>query len=180
MKRATRFGLVAMLTVGLSISAFAGSEGKEPTPEQRKEFHEKRKAMFEERLSKLPSEEQKLARALDPLRDSLMRTIGEYHRKVKDGAQARSLSTERATIASLEAQIQKLQADNQEVWLDLLADLPGPGGPHGIRRPDGRFDGKGRPGKEGKRGPDCPKRGEMKECPRHYDGETPPPPPPID
>jgi len=168
MKRTTTLGLVALLATGLSIAAFAGPDhhGKGPTPEQRKEFQEKRKEFIEKRLAKLPVDEQKLARALEPLRDSLMRTMGDYRHKVKGGAAARSLTAERATIASLEAQIQKLQSDNREVWLDLLADLPGPGGHEGMRGP-------------GKHGADCPKRAD-KDCPRHGDGELPPPPPPID
>jgi len=178
MKRTTTLGLVATLAAGLSIAAFAGSdhEGKGPTPEQRKEFQEKRQAMIEERLAKLPAEEQKLARALEPLRDSLMHAIGDYHHKVKAGAAARSLATERANIASLEGQIQKLQAENRETWLDLLADLPGPGGmggPHGKGGPDGHG------WKDGKGGPECHKHGDAKGGPEHG-GEEPPPPPPID
>jgi Spy/CpxP family protein refolding chaperone len=172
MIRTSTLGLVTSLAAALSIAAFAGfeHEGNSPTPQQRKEFQERHKESIEKRLAKLPAEEQKLARTLQPLRDSLMRTMGDYKRKVKDGAAARSLTAERSTIASLEAQIQKLQSDNREVWLDLLADLPGPearGGPGG---PHGKF---------GKGGPECPKRSD-KDCPRHGDGELPPPPPPIE
>ena len=168
MKRTITFGLVATLAAGLGIAAFAGSdhEGRGPTPEQRKEFLEKH-------LANLPAPEQSLARTLEPLRDSLRHAIGDYHHKVKDGATARSLKAERAIIVSLQAQIQKLQADNQEVWLDLLADLPGP-----VMK--GGREGKGPPWMDGKGGPDCPRHGDMKDCPRHRDGENPPPPPPID
>jgi len=178
MKRTTTLGLVAVLAAGMSIAAFAGTEREQkgPTPEQRKEFQEKRKESFEKRISKLSADEQKLARALEPLRDSLMRTLRDYHHKVKDGAAARSLTTERATIASLEGQIQKLQAENREVWLDLLANLPGPGGPEGMRGPGGPHR---RGDKADKDGPDCPKHDD-KDCPRHGEGEMPPPPPPID
>jgi len=172
MNRTARIGLVAALAAGLSVGTWAASDNgaKGPTPEQRKEFEQKRKEMMEKRISKLPPEEQKLARALEPLRDSLMRAMGDYHRKVKDGAAARSLTVERANITTLESQIQKLQAENRDVWLDLLADMPGPGGPGGHGKGPGHHgmkDGKGAP----------------EDCPMHHgekDGDEPPPPPPED
>jgi len=167
-----KIGLAAALAAGLAVSAWAaeGKDGKGPTPEQRKEFELKRQEMMEKRLAKLPAEEQKLARALEPLRDSLMHAMGDYHHKVKEGAAARSLTVERANITTLESQIQKLQAENREVWLDLLADLPGPGmgpGGHGKGGPDGHHWKKD--GSKG--GPDCPMHhGDM-------GGDEPPPPP---
>ncbi len=169
MKRTTPLWICAGLAAGLSVVAFGGGDRdqKGPSPEQRKEFQQKRAEFLEKRLAKLPVEEQKLARALEPLRDSLMGTIGEYHRKVKDGAAPRSLTTDRATIASLQSQIQKLQADNQEVWLDLLADLPGPGGPGGKGGPPHGWMG----GKDGRAG--------GPECPKHEEDHLPPPPPPL-
>jgi hypothetical protein len=147
MNRISKIAGFALLATGLSATAFAQTkpDHKRPTPEQRKEFLEKR-------LAKLSADEQRLARELFPLHDSLMRTIGDYHRKTKAGAEPRSLTSERNLIASLEAQIQRLQTENKEVWLDLLAHMPGPGGPgfekHGMRPgrdappPDGR-DGDG-------------------------------------
>jgi hypothetical protein len=165
MNRIAKIGTVALLATGLSVAAFAAikTDHKGPTAEQRKEFLEKR-------ISKLPAEEQRLARELFPLRDSLMRVMGDYQRKArKDSTAPRSLTAERTAIASLEAQIQRLQASNQEVWLDLLAHTPGPGGP-GFARHHGRH---------GKGGPDCPPPGEPKDGPDD-DGpdDLPPPPPP--
>lgn len=106
---------IALFVAGLAI-AFPGDG---PSPEKRKEF-------FEKRISKLPPQEQALARQIQPLRDSLFRSIGQYKRKVHDGAQARSLTAERATIQSLQASIYALETQNPDVTLDLLADMPSP------------------------------------------------------
>ena len=114
---------IALFVAGLAIAR----PGEGPSPEQRKEF-------FEKRIAKLPAQEQELARRIEPLRDSLFRTIGQYKHKVHDGAQARSLTAERSTIQSLQASIYALEIQNPDVTLDLLADLPSPfmgGGRHG-------------------------------------------------
>jgi hypothetical protein len=160
MNRISRIGTVALLATGLSVAVVAvvKSEHKGPTSEQRKEFLEKR-------LAKLPSDELRLARELFPLRDSLMRVMGDYHRKVREGAEPRTLTAERSTITSVESQIQRLQTENQEVWLDLLAHMPGPDGPRFGRHHK-------RPGKDGPGQP--PPAGEGPD-----DGamDDPPPPP---
>ena len=133
-----------LLAAGFAI-AHPGERG--PSPEKRREFVEKR-------LSKLPPQEQELARQVLPLRDSLMRTIGDYKRKVHDGAQPRSLVSQRATIQSLQSRIWALEAQNPDVTLDLLADLPGPfDGPH-------------------HHGPHCPRGAQL--------GDSLPPPPQDD
>ncbi len=161
MNRLTKIACLAVFATGLSAAAFAeGSRRhKAPTPEQRKEFLEKR-------IAKLPVEEQRLARVLAPLRDSLMHAMGDYHHRVKEGAQPRSLTAERNAIASLESQILRLQVENQEVWLDLVAHMPGPKDRRDRRHGDPDHD---RPGSKDPReapGPDEP-------------NEMPPPPPPI-
>ena len=107
--------VISLFVAGLAI-AFPGDG---PSPEKRKEF-------FEKRIAKLPAPEQELARQIQPLRDSLFRTIGQYKRKVHEGAAARSLTAERSTIQSLQASIYALEAQNPDVMLDLLADLPSP------------------------------------------------------
>lgn len=107
--------VIALFVAGLAI-AFPGDG---PSPEKRKEF-------FEKRIAKLPAQEQELARQIQPLRDSLFRTIGQYKRKVHEGAAARSLTAERSTIQSLQAGIYALETQNPDVTLDLLADLPSP------------------------------------------------------
>jgi hypothetical protein len=159
MNNTAKVGWLALFATGLSVAAFAASKPdfKGPTPEQRKEFLEKR-------IAKLSPDEQRLARELAPLRDSLMHAMREYHHKVKDGAEPRSLTAERNTIASMESQIQRVQTENQEVWLDLLAHIPGPG--------DHEF-GKhhGRPGMNGS---EHPPRGDANDAP----DELPPPPAP--
>ncbi|HXP91685.1 MAG TPA: hypothetical protein VN931_12255 [Fibrobacteria bacterium] len=106
---------VAVCVAGIAIA----HSGEGPSPEQRKEF-------FEKKIAKLPPEEQQLARELQPLRDSLFRTIGQYKRKVHDGTAARSLTAERGAIQSLQARIYTLETQNPDVTLDLLADLPMP------------------------------------------------------
>ena len=106
---------IALFVAGLAIAR----PGEGPSPEQRKEFLEKK-------FAKLPAPEQELARAIQPLRDSLFRTMGQYKRKVHEGAQARSLTAERSTIQSLQASIYALETRNPDVTLDLLADLPAP------------------------------------------------------
>jgi len=106
---------IALFVAGLAIAR----PGEGPSPEQRKEFLEKK-------IAKLPVQEQQLARQIQPLRDSLFHTIGEYKRKVHEGAKARSLTTERSTIRALQASIYALETQNPDVTLDLLADLPSP------------------------------------------------------
>lgn len=106
---------IALFVAGLAIAM----PGDGPSPEKRKEF-------FEKQIAKLPAQEQDLARRIQPLRDSLFRTIGQYTHKVHDGAQARSLTAERSTIQSLQASIYALETQNPDVTLDLLADLPSP------------------------------------------------------
>jgi len=106
---------VAACIAGIAIA----HPGEGPSPEQRKEF-------FEKRIAKLPPEEQQLARELQPLRDSLFRTIGQYRHEVHEGTAARTLTTERGTIQSLQARIYALETQNPDVTLDLLADLPMP------------------------------------------------------
>ena len=159
MRQTAKIGWIALFATGLSVAAFAAakSERRCPTPEQRKEFLEKR-------IAKLPADEQRLARELAPLRDSLMNAMREYHHKVKDGAAPRTLTTERNTIASIESQIQRLQTENQEVWLDLLAHLPGPEG-RGFDKHHGR------PGMDGS---EPPARGDANGGP----DDLPPPPAP--
>ena len=107
--------VIALFVAGLAIAM----PGDGPSPEKRKEF-------FENMIAKLPAQEQELARQIHPLRDSLFRTIGQYKHKVHDGAAARSLTAERATIQSLQARIHALESQNPDVTLDLLADLPSP------------------------------------------------------
>lgn len=161
MKQMTKIAWIAVLASGLSVAAFAAAEHKgfRPSPEQRKEFLEKR-------IAKLPGEAQNLARELAPLRDSLFQAMGSYHRQVKDGAPPRSLTAQRALITSLEARIHKLQSENQEAWLDLLASMPmHRGGPKMDKH-------RMRPGEDGP------------ECPLQHPGpggldDLPPPPPPI-
>jgi uncharacterized protein involved in exopolysaccharide biosynthesis len=106
---------VAACVAGIAIA----HSGEGPTPEQRKEFLEKR-------IAKLPPEEQQLARQIQPLRDSLFRTIGQYRHKVHGGTSARSLTADRGAIQSLQARIYALETQNPDVTLDLLADLPMP------------------------------------------------------
>jgi|ERR1035437_4004854 hypothetical protein len=107
--------VIALFVAGLAI-AFPGDG---PSPEKRKEFLEKN-------IAKLPVQEQDLARQIHPLRDSLFRTIGQYKRKVHDGAQARSLIAERSAIQSLRSRIYALESQNPDVTLDLMADMPSP------------------------------------------------------
>lgn len=158
------------IAIALAAGAAGGlvyaQQGEKPSPEQREEFQERRKEFIEKRLAKLPEAEQKLARRIEPLRDSLFRTIGQYHRKVHEGATARSLVAERTAIVSLESQIQAIQAQDRETYLDLLADLPGPGGPRGPEGHGGKWSKGAPPGsdsacsREGahhhKHGPDAP------------------------
>ncbi|GEM_PF-1699358 len=106
---------VAACVAGIAIA----HPGEGPSPEQRKEFLEKG-------IAKLPPEEQQLARQLQPLRDSLFRTIGRYRHKVHEGAAARTLTAERGAIQSLQGRIYTLETQNPDVTLDLLADLPMP------------------------------------------------------
>lgn len=155
MKIITAASCIAALAAGMAI-AHPGEGRQGPSPEQRKEFLEKR-------IAKLPAQEQELARQIEPLRDSLMRAIGEYRHKVKEGAAARSLTTERATVQRLQASVRALESQNPDVTLDLIADLPGP------------F--------EGRRGhhPPPPPGDSAQGCPRHGGGDDlPPPPPPED
>lgn len=163
MNRIAKIGAVVALAAAWTVAADAAAkpERKGPTPEQRKEFLEKR-------IAKLSADEQRLARELFPLRDSLMRAMGDYHRKVEEGAAPRSLTAERNQIAALEASIERLQTENREVWLDLLAHMPGPGGPRFARhRPP--------PGKDG---PDRPPRGGGEADEGPAPDEPPPPPAP--
>ena len=122
--------VVALFVAGLAVAR----PGEGPSPEQRKEY-------FEKRISKLPAQEQELARQIEPLRDSLFRTIGQYKRKVHEGAQARNLTAERSAIESLRASIYALETRNPDVAMDLLADLPAPfmggDGRHGWKHPGG-------------------------------------------
>jgi hypothetical protein len=111
----TTIAAVAACVAGIAIA----HPGEGPSPEQRKEF-------FEKGIAKLPAEEQQLARQLQPLRDSLFRTIGQYRHKVHEGTAARTLTTERGAIQSLQARIYTLETQNPDVTLDLLADLPMP------------------------------------------------------
>jgi len=123
----TRLVLPAVVAAAVVAGGFTLARADDcPTPPSHKE-------LLEKRLAKLPAQEQELARKIAPLRDSLARTIGGYQHKVHKGTAARSLTAERATIRSLQAQIYALEAQNPDVTLDLLADLPGPGGcgPHG-------------------------------------------------
>jgi hypothetical protein len=139
-------GIAVLAAAGL-VFAHPGFEG--PSPEKRKEFLEKR-------IAQLPTEEQELARQIVPLRDSLMRAIGDYRHKVHEGAKARTLTTERATIQSLQSRVWTLESRNPDVTLDLLADMPGP------------FEGRG-----GHRPPPGDSAG---ACPRHGHWNHPPPP----
>ena len=107
--------VIALFVAGLAIAM----PGDGPSPEKRKEF-------FEKSIAKLPAQEQELAHQIQPLRDSLFRTIGQYKRKVHDGATARSLTAERSSIQSLQASIYALETQNPDITLDLLADLPSP------------------------------------------------------
>jgi len=107
--------VIALFVAGLAIAM----PGDGQSPEKRREF-------FEKRIAKLPAQEQDLARRIQPLRDSLFRTLGQYKHKVHDGAPARSLTAERSTIQSLQASIYALETQNPDVTLDLLADLPSP------------------------------------------------------
>lgn len=150
-----------LVACGISVLAaaslvLAGPEGREgPTPEQRKQF-------LERRLAKLPEPERALALQIVPLKDSLMRTVGDYKRKVRDGAQPRSLSAERSAIQGLQTRIWTLEAQNPDVTLDLLAHMPAPfeGGPRWRHRPP-------------------PPRGDsLSGCPRRGPGGDSLPPPP--
>lgn len=116
------------------------------------DWHNRRERMAQERLEQLPAAEQALAREMGPLRDSLHRAIGEYSRKVGDGAQPRSLTTERTRIRDLKARLDRLEASDPETFLDLLGHMPPPppGGPRG------HHPGMDRPGPE-----------EDMACPRH-------------
>ncbi len=165
MNRIAKIGWVALLATGiLSTAALAAAK-----PDRQGPTDEPRKAFLEKRLAKLPADEQRLARQLWPLRDSLMRAMGDYHRKVADGAVPRSLTAERNAVASLESQIQRLQTENQEVWLDLLARMPGPGFPrHGMH-----------PGKGGRHEPPPPPDAGEDGPDEDGSSETPPPPPPA-
>ena len=135
-----RMGLATLLAAGMAATAWSAAVdsaacGKAPGTGRRKSFEAERKEAMERRFAALPAQERELARALEPLRDSLFRTMGDYRRKVRDGADPRSLTTERATIASLTSQIENIQANNRDVWLDLQAHFPEPGpGPRGPGR----------------------------------------------
>jgi hypothetical protein len=117
----TRLILPAALAVVVAGCFTLAHAGDSQTPPSHKE-------LLEKKIAKLPAQEQELARKILPLRDSLMRTVGEYQHKVHKGTAARSLTAERAAIKSLQSQIYALEAQNPDVTLDLLADLPGPGG----------------------------------------------------
>lgn len=138
MNRTTKIGTVAVLAAMLSTAAWSASgperDGREPAPEQRAEFEERREERFQKRLAELSPEEQRLARAMRPLRDSMMRLTREYRRKAKDGAPPRSLTAERAAIVALDAEIQRVRAENREAWLDMLARRNSPVGPGGPMR----------------------------------------------
>jgi hypothetical protein len=163
MNRIAKIATVALLATGLSVAAFAATK-----PDRKAFRSEQRQEFLERRLAKLPADEQRLARELLPLRDSLRMAVGAYQRKVrKDSVLPRQLTAERAAIADLEARIQRLRTENPEVWLDLLARMPGPGGPEFAKHPR-------RPGKDG---PEPRFRHHASDV----DGlEDLPPPPPAD
>jgi transposase len=125
-KKLSTFAVIAVLAAGVTAFAWAKEEQRSP----RREDHNRLERLMEERMANLPEAEQALAKSLRPLHDSLRRVIGEYTRKVRDGADARSLVAERARITSLKSEIARLESANPEIALDLLAHLPPPGMEH--------------------------------------------------
>lgn len=158
MNKTKRIKSIAILAGMLAAATWAASgvENADETrlPEQGARSKERRDAMFEQRMAKLPPEQQRLHREMRPLRDSMMRLTRDYRRKAKDGTPPRSLTQERAAILALEGKIQMVQAENREAWLDMLArgDGPmGPGGPMRHRRHHHKDDRAGEPPH-----PECP------------------------
>ncbi|MBK9578176.1 MAG: hypothetical protein IPO40_13955 [Fibrobacteres bacterium] len=156
-KKLSTVAVIAVLAAGITAFAWAKEEQRSPRRDDRNRVER----LMEERLASLPEAEQALAKSLRPLHDSLRGVIGDYTRKVREGADARSLVAERAQITSLKSEIARLEAANPDISLDLLAHLPPPGmvhkrGPKNHRPPCPKMDGDST----------------APHCPRH----TPPPP----
>lgn len=138
MNRTTKIGTVAVLAATLSMATWAASgperDGEGPSQQQRAKFEERREANFQKRLAELSPEEQRLAQAMRPLHDSMMRLTRDYRRKAKDGVHPRSLAAERGAIVALDAEIQRVRAENREAWLDMLARRNSPMDPGGSMR----------------------------------------------
>ncbi|MCB9497199.1 MAG: hypothetical protein H6686_09990 [Fibrobacteria bacterium] len=83
----------------------------------------------------LTQEQKTFLEAQRTLRDSMHLAMRGYVEAVRNGADPRSLPTERARISDFHRRMDQLRNDNLDVWLDIVATHPmmGPGGPGGMR-----------------------------------------------